>query len=196
MYSFLHKLIRVILIIFLVFILGWLTYKKLSPSGEFQSAYDMKKESPFISKLYPKNRVSDVVKGEDITYREALTEPIYFNLKPPGEFLKVKINIKYQYGEGNNLKFGGLANRGKWAFKLYDIEKTENNEWGEEDFVFDFNELVKERDYFRFMFSSPELKKGELKIDNIETVFMKEKMTLQDMVNKIIEAIKWRLKKF
>ena len=80
-----------------MFVLGWLAWKKLVPSGSMEAVYGMSKESPFISKLYPKDRVSDAKRDEDNYYRAVLAEPVYFNLKPSGDFDEARVLIKYKY---------------------------------------------------------------------------------------------------
>ncbi|OGF21179.1 hypothetical protein A2316_03465 [Candidatus Falkowbacteria bacterium RIFOXYB2_FULL_38_15] len=193
MYYFLHKLIRIFLILFLVFVLGWLAWKKLVPSGSMEAVYGMSKESPFISKLYPKDRVSDAKRDEDNYYRAVLAEPVYFNLKPSGDFDEARVLIKYKYlGEGD-LKFGGLINKENWSFDFVEMPRTEKGEWGALTANFNLSDLVKEKENFRFMFSSPELISGQLEIDEVRVVFEREIMTFGEMISKIIEAIKWRM---
>ncbi len=92
-----HKIIRVILIVIPIFVLGWLTVKELVPSGRMEVIYDMRRETPFISKLYPRDRVGKVMRGMDNDYyRIFLSEPVYFDLKPNDKFEKVTVIVKYK----------------------------------------------------------------------------------------------------
>jgi len=193
MYSLLHKLIRVVLVFSLVFVLGWLTWKKLVPFGSMETVYNMNRESPFISKFYPKDRVSDVKIDENNYYRVVLAEPIYFNLKPSGEFKEARISVRYKFTGEGDLKFGGLVNKENWAFNFIEMPSTEKTEWGTLTANFNLSDLVKEKENFRFMFSAPELISGQLEVDEVRVVFKREAMTFGEMVGKIAEAIKWKL---
>ncbi len=122
--NILHKVIRVILIIIPIFILGWLTVKEVAPSGKVEAIYDMYRETPFISKLYPKDRVSEIKKTADGDfYLSFLAEPVYFDLKPNGIFEEVTVVVKYRCLTSVNLqksdickvlKMGPLVNKKDW----------------------------------------------------------------------------------
>lgn len=157
--------------------------------------YDMKKESPFISKLYPKDRVSGIKEDElGDFYREAIDEPIYFNLKPNSDFKEVQILVKYKFTGDSSLRLGGFVDKKNWAFDFFDMPKTKEDEWGTIMVKFDLSKLARERENYRFMFSAPGLASGKLAISEIKVDFWREPMTFKEAMIKIWEGIKWRMK--
>lgn len=196
MLKILHKIIRVILIILPIITMGWLTVKKLVPSGQLEAVYDMRKETPFISKLYPKDRVGEVVRGLDGDYyRDLLDEPVYFDLKPNGEFEKVTVIVKYKNSSQVPLKLGGLINRKDWLFDWREMERDAEG-WQVQKEIFDFGKLMPEGQKIRFGFSSPGLQPKQVKISEIKVVFERKPLTEKELVNKILDAIIWRLNYF
>jgi hypothetical protein len=150
----------------------------------------MKKESPFISKLYPKDRVSQAERGEnDNYYRVILDEPVYFNLKPNSDFKEARILVRYKFIGKGNLKLGGLVNKQNWAFDFVEMPGTKKDEWSALAAEFDLSKLVKEKENFRFMFSAPELSSGQLTIGEIKVEFRRESMTFREATDKIVDAV-------
>jgi len=194
-YSVLYKFIRAVLIIIPILVLGWLGVNKLVPSGRMEAVYDMKKETPFISKLYPKDRVLEIkkiVNGD--FYRSILVEPVYFDLKPNNQFEKVAITLKYKISGQTTLKMGGLINKKDWLFDFRELGARENK-WQSQTEIFDFSRLVSEGSNFRFGFSAPEMKSGQIEISEIKVVFERNQLTPKEVINKIFDAVAWRLNK-
>lgn len=192
-YSVLHKFIRAVLIIIPILVLGWLGVNKLVPSGRMEAVYDMKKETPFISKLYPKDRVSEIkkiVNGD--FYRSILVEPVYFDLKPNNQFEKVAITLKYKISGQTTLKMGGLINKKDWLFDFRELG-ARGNKWQSQTEIFDFSKLVSEGNNFRFGFSASEIKSGQIEISEMKVVFERNQLTPKEVINKILDAVAWRL---
>ncbi len=188
-----HKIIRAVLIIIPIFILGWLTVKELAPSGKVETVYDMRRETPFISKLYPKNRVSEAVRGmNDDYYRILQDEPVYFDLKPNDKFEKVIVTVKYKNPSQTLLKMGGLVNKKDWLFDWREMWGGADG-WQTQTEVFEFKNLTPEGQKFRFGFSVPGLIPGQVEISEIKAVFERQPLTAKEAVNKILNAIVWRL---
>ncbi len=195
MLKILHKIIRFFLIITPIFVLGWLTVKEIVPSGRAAATYDMRRETPFISKLYPKDRVSGVLlDADDEFYRTLLDEPVYFDLSPSDNFLEVAVTIKYKNAGRMPLKFGGLINKDIWAFDFRDLPPTEGALQTKTE-IFDFSKLVPEGKKIRFGFSAPEFKRGDIEIYKVKALFIRKPLTEKETANKILDAIIWRLNK-
>ncbi len=195
MLKILHKIIRFFLIITPIFVLGWLTVKEIVPSGRAAATYDMRRETPFVSKLYPKDRVSGVLLDADNEfYRTLLDEPVYFDLSPSDNFLEVALTIKYKNSTDTPLKFGGLVNKDIWAFDWRDLPPTEGALQTKTE-IFDFSKLVPEGKKFRFGFSAPEFLSGDVEIYKVKALFIRKPLTEKETANKILDAIIWRLNK-
>lgn len=195
MFKSLHKFIRVILIFIPIITLGWLIIKEIVPSGRAAATYDMRRETPFISKLYPKDRVSGIQEDVDHEfYRTLLDEPVYFDLSPSDNFLEVAVTIKYKNAGRAPFKFGGLINKDLWAFDWRDLPPTAGALQTKTE-IFNFSKLVSEGKKIRFGFSAPELGAGDIEIYKIKALFIRKSMTEKEIVNKVLDAIIWRLNK-
>ncbi|MFA5128367.1 MAG: hypothetical protein WC445_00165 [Patescibacteria group bacterium] len=195
MLSFWHKFIRTILIFIPMIALGWLSVKAIAPSGRMEAVYDMRSETPFISKLYPKDRVSEI--EEDIdgeTYRTMLSEPVYFDLSPNSNFSEVAVTIKYKNSADVPIKFGGLANKDAWTFDFRELPPTEGALQTKTE-IFELGKLSPEGKKFRFGFSAPELQAGDIMIYKIRALFIRKPMTEKEIANKVLEEIIERLNK-
>lgn len=195
MLSVFHKIIRVILIVAPVVVLGWLTVKEIVPSGKVTAVYDMRRETPFVSKLYPKDRVSEAQRTPDGNfYRSFLVEPVYFDLKPGKQFEKVTVVVKYKNSGQAPLKMGPLVNKKEWAFDWRDLPAGDGG-WLRAKEVFDFSKITPEGNNLRFGFSAPGLGQNEVEIGGIEVVFERKPLTEKEVVNKILDAFIWRMNK-
>lgn len=191
----LHKIIRVFLVVTPIIIFGWLAAKDIAPSGKIAAAYDMQKETPFISKLYPKDRVSGAVAaGDVIFYREILAEPVYFDLKPNGSFDKVAVTIKYENSGAAPLKIGGLINKDAWAFDWRNLPQS-NGRWVSQTEIFDFDKLIPEGKKYRIGLSSAGAESGDIRIGEVKVLFVRPELDAKGVVNKIIEGMVWRVNK-
>lgn len=195
MLSFWHKFIRTILIFIPIITLGWLSVKAIVPSGRMEAVYDMRRESPFISKLYPKDRISAAEKDIDGgNYRTILCEPVYFDLSPNSNFSEVAVTIKYKNSSDTPIKFGGLANKDSWAFDFRELPPTEGALQTKTE-IFELGKLSPEGKKFRFGFSAPELQAGDIMIYKIRALFIRKSMTEEEIANKVLEEIIERLNK-
>lgn len=190
-FSIFHKIIRVILIITPIITLGWLTVKELVPSGRMEATYDMRRETPFISKIYPKDRVSEIKKTDGDFYRLLLSEPVYFDLKPNDKFEKVTITVKYKNSGQALLKMGGLTNKQEWLFDFRELPAVDK--WQTQKEVFDFSKLAPEWQKYRFGFSAPGLEPERVEISEIKVVFERKPLSGKEMINKILNGLIWRL---
>ncbi len=192
----LHKVIRAILIIIPILLLGWLTVKEVVPSGRMEATYDMRRETPFISKLYPKDRVGEAVSGADGDYFRILKdEPVYFDLKPSDKFEKATVTVKYKNAGQAPLKMGGLVNKKDWLFDWRNLSVGAVG-WQTQKEVFEFAKLMPEGQKFRFGFSAPGARFGQIEISEIKVIFEKRPLSGKEVVNKILDAVVWRMNRF
>jgi hypothetical protein len=193
MLSFLHKTIRTFAIIAVIVVFGWLSVKAITPGGRLAATYDMARETPFISKLYPKDRVSGILRDADnIPYRTLLREPVYFDLDPIDHFEQVAVTVKYKNLSESPLKFGGLGSKELWSFDFRELPPT-GAEPRTVTEIFDFSKLAPEGRKFRFGFSMPGVENGDAEIFAIEALFTRKPMTEKEVVNKILDAVVKRL---
>lgn len=193
MYSVLQKIIRAILIFIPLVVLGWLVIKEVVPSGKVEAVYDMRRETPFISKLYPKDRVSEVQRdASGDFYRTFLFEPVYFDLKSSDKFEKVTLTVRYKNKGLVPLKMGPLVNKSDWLFDWRDFSDGAVG-WQTKKEVFEFSKLAPEGQKFRFGFSVPGLPAGTVEISEIKTLFERKPLAEKEIVNKILDAVAWRL---
>ena len=195
MLSILHKIIRAALIIVPIFAFGWLSYKEIAPSGKVAAAYDMRQETPFVSKLYPKDRVSESYQSANGDfYRTFLAEPVYFDLKPSGQFENVAVTIKYKNSGAVPIKMGGLINKTVWAFDWRDLPPT-GKAWKTQTEIFDFAKLVPEGKKYRLGFSASEMQADQASISEVKALFIRPELDEKGVVNKLLEGIVWRMNK-
>jgi len=187
-YKILHKLICLLLIIIPIFVMGWLVANKLAPSGKAEAVYDMRRETPFISKLYPKDRVSEVkIREGGGFYRSLSAESVYFDLKPSASFEKVSVTIKYKIIDGAGLRIGGLGDKRDWLFDFRNLAAGEG--WRTQTEIFDFSKMAQEGGKFRFVFSVSGTERDGAEISEIRAVFERKRMTLKGAINKILDAV-------
>jgi hypothetical protein len=195
MLSFLQKTIRVFLIFTPIIVLGWLAANEINLGGRMEAVYDTRHDSPFISKLYPKDRVSDIqFDADNEPYRTFLDEPVYFDLNPIGSFEQVAVTVEYRNANVKPFKFGGLGSVESWSFDFRDLPPTKGALQTTTE-IFDFKKLAPEGKKFRFVFSAPGIPSGDIEIYKIKALFLRPPLTEQDAANKILEALTSRLNK-
>lgn len=195
MLSFLQKTIRVFLIFTPIIVLGWLVSKEINVGGKMEAVYDMRHDSPFVSKLYPKDRVSDItLDADNVPYRTFFDEPIYFDLSPIGSFEQVAVTVEYRNSNEKSFKFGGLGSVESWSFDFRDLPPTAGALQTQTE-IFYFNKLAPEGKKFRFAFSASGIPSGDIEIYKIKALFLRSPLSDQEAVNKVLEALTSRLNK-
>ncbi len=158
-----------------------------------EAVYDMRHESPFVSKLYPKDRVSEIKQDADREfYRVLKDEPVYFDLSPNSNFSEVAVTIRYKNSRDVPLQFGGLANKDSWTFDFRELPPTAGALQTKTE-IFELGKLTPEGKKFRFGFSAPDFSEGEIKIYKIRALFLRKPMTEKEVANKVLEKIIERL---
>lgn len=195
MLSVLHKIIRVALVVIPIFIFGWLTVKEIVPSGKVLASYDMQQETPFISKLYPKDRVSEIGAGADGGLsRSFLAEPVYFDLAPNDKFEKVAVTIKYKNSGTVPAKIGALIDKAAWSFDSRELAST-GRKWRTQTEIFDFSKMAAEGKKYRIGFFAAGMPSGQIEVGEIKVLFVRPELDEKGIVNKILDGITWRMNK-
>lgn len=92
-------------------------------SGELKASYDLKNNSPFISRISPLDRISELKKDENgVYYRTVLTEPLYFDLILPRHFDQASVKVKFKNPEELDFQVGlaGGSERQQYNLKPLD----------------------------------------------------------------------------
>jgi len=123
--NFVIKL-RIFLWSVLVIIVGWLLYMGVVPGGKVSYVCNFTKDSYFIGKLTPDDRVE---KYNNTSVR-ITGDPVYFALRTPRKFDKAKLTLKYKSGrQGASvspavdiIEAGVLVDKTIWRYDLQPIE--------------------------------------------------------------------------
>ena len=164
---------RIILIVAVILLFGWLIYKNLIVTGQITMAKDFCQESPFISNLYPENRAGGVEIENGSCFQRFFIEPIYFKVKVTRTFAKAKVKIIYQ-NPGQEIVQLGLMQRRinplDWRFHLEFLGDKKTLDWQEGVAEFSVRLDYMNDHALEFMLSSPNLteNRNEIKISRIE----------------------------
>jgi len=117
-----YKITKIILILIPIFVLGYLVKKDLVWSGEMVVEKDFGQSSPFILDFFPSERMSAVGKDAGGYYQSITSEPVYFDLKVPRPFSKIKAEITYDNKDVPVLKLGAQASPFDWEYQMKTLE--------------------------------------------------------------------------
>ncbi|MDA3840134.1 MAG: hypothetical protein PF572_03515 [Patescibacteria group bacterium] len=113
--------LRIILWHILVIAVLFFVYMAIVPSGHISYVYDLEKDSSFISKLSPRDRVEFPLGGA----QKIIGDPVYFSLETPRKFNEAVLSIKYK---NNNpldnpiIEAGVLVDKTVWRYKLEPLD--------------------------------------------------------------------------
>ncbi|MCK4554646.1 hypothetical protein KAU19_06855 [Candidatus Parcubacteria bacterium] len=123
--------LRIFLWLVLVGVVGWLLYMAVVPSGKISYTYDFTKDSYFIKKLTPEERVKPIVGGK----QTIIGDPVYFALRTPRRFNKARLTLKYRHNKDTEcpighsvsgcipvIEAGILVDKTIWRYNLQPIE--------------------------------------------------------------------------
>ena len=134
-------LIKATIVILPVLIFVWLLNKQFAPLGHLEIKYNLVKDSPFISELYPKERIYALKLDNKQPYKEILDDIIYFDLKlPRSSYQKAQISIKYKNNNQQLFDLGALTSEELQSYETKTLENKfiDNSSWNkiqEEDLV-------------------------------------------------------------
>lgn len=116
-------LIRLVLTAIPILVLGWLINEHLALGGELSANYDLNSNSPFISRISPSDRISELKKdGNGVYYRTVLAEPLYFDLTLPRHFDQALVKVKFKNPAGLDFQLGLAGNSEKKQFDLKPLD--------------------------------------------------------------------------
>ncbi len=112
--------IRVLFFSLLVFVVGWLLYQGIVPSGHIVYHYDFQHNSAFISSLQPQERVMEMNQG----IQKIIAQPVYFNLHTPRKFNKAEVNLRYKFTETPRpiMEMGVMVDKTIWRYELHPVQ--------------------------------------------------------------------------
>ena len=124
--------LKIIILLLPLLIFIWLLNKQFAPFGKLEVKYNFKNESPFISEIYPEERV-DILKLEDgKNYKEILDDIVYFDLKlPRSSYQSAKVKIKFKNEDQSIFDLAALTSEEQWSFDTYTLENKfiDNSSW-------------------------------------------------------------------
>jgi hypothetical protein len=171
------KIYRVILILTVIGLLFWLLGKNMVIGGKLFLVKDFCSDSEFISNLYPEMRVGTIGKDENKDcWQKVFVEPVYFKIKIPRTFDKVKVKITYNNQAQEILRLGIMKTRTNpldWRFILKTLEdgidnkknqKLNQNAWQEKELEFDIGADYINNGGLEFIISAPGLTESRYEI--------------------------------
>lgn len=128
-----YKILRLFVYLFPLILLFVLIYKDFSPSGKVSFKYDIFRDSPVITKLFPANRLADPqqIPG-DGHYQEILKEPVYFETRLSQKFDQAQIELTFKNPQSTLFQLGlATAGEDEWNyfFKPIDNKILNNLNW-------------------------------------------------------------------
>lgn len=111
---------RAVLIAASVALLGWLFYHNLVPSGVLVLQHKKEDPNSKITDLQPDKRV--IYLPEDGEAQRFFIDPVYFEVKTPRAFNKVKVQIAWQNQSQPILEIGARKSRSSFAVVLKPLQ--------------------------------------------------------------------------
>lgn len=120
---------RGILAVISIWLLVWLFWQNLVPTGIMVLEYD--KGSPIspITDLHPEKRMIELADDNDV--QRFYIDPVYFDAKVPRAFDEVIVDITFQNQSQPILELGARKTRGAWGFILKPLQNKiiDNLDW-------------------------------------------------------------------
>ena len=176
--------------------------------GKLFLVKDFCSDSEFISNFYPEMRVGTIGKDENKDcWQKVFVEPVYFKIKIPRTFDKVKVKITYNNQAQEILRLGIMKTRTNpldWRFILKTLEdgidnkknqKLNQNAWQEKELEFDIGADYINDGGLEFIISAPGLTESryEIGIKRIEAEFSRPSVNwssfIIDIKNYILRKI-------
>lgn len=108
-----------------VCLLAGLLWLYLAPTGVRTVTYTVGETSPYVQRLLPDARVSEVMSDDNGQYVTLLDEPVYFSVTPPpGNFDTITVTAAFDPGGTPTLELGGLKDIAAQAFDFRPLANT------------------------------------------------------------------------
>jgi len=104
-----------------VWLLLWLAWKNLPPSGRLSATGRTGEPSGFFGGFTPLDRAVPVQEG-GLWYSDLVDEPVYFNLAAPRFFDTMRVRLRYKEEGQPYLAIGARTDPTAWAFDLKPID--------------------------------------------------------------------------
>jgi hypothetical protein len=106
----------------LFFVLAW---QYFAPTGTRTINYTMGETSPYVQRLLPDTRVSELREQAGDQYLTLLDEPVYFSVTPPpGNYASLQVDVQFDPGGTPILELGGLKDIAAQAFDFRPLANT------------------------------------------------------------------------
>jgi len=168
------KIYRFFLILIVLLLGCWLIFKNLAITGELIVEKDFCSSARLISNFYPENRVGPIEKiGDAECFQRIFVEPVYFKLKVPRTFDRVKVEIVYQNPDHTILQLALMQKRINpldWNFQLKPLENPISKQWRTGAVEFAAGSNYMNNHALEFMLSAPGLTndRHEVKVKKIK----------------------------
>jgi|GEM_PF-1164804 len=169
-------LVTIFIVPFILLVL--FAYQDIAPTGIFETTYNLNGYHPFVSKLYPKGRLSFTEKSLNTGYEQKiLAEPVYFDVRIPRALDVVTLKIWYK-GDSDNLNIGlrlpPAPDQQNWRYELKKFSSVivVADGWQVGEVQFDFKKADIQKNKIRFMLSLPS-------VQNLSTPFIFHKVSVR-----------------
>ncbi len=116
---------RTIMIAIPIIVFGWLFAKDFVLSGRLEVAYDFSEQSPFITGLWPPQRLEAI--ADDARWGKVQTmmvEPVTFRVTLPRKFQDLTLEVVYRKDAAQRFRIGARAHPTQWAWTMKQLEMT------------------------------------------------------------------------
>lgn len=116
-----NKIIRIVLICFVVFFVLFLAGNYFIVSGKKHIVYDFDEKNPYISLFNPLDRVSEII-CDDYCYQQLIAEPVYFKLLTGVNINQADILLQYKSIDQPIIEMGVKVGESDSAIDLYPVQ--------------------------------------------------------------------------
>lgn len=123
---------RTIMIAIPIIVFVWLFAKDFVLSGRLDVVYDFSKQSPFITGLWPPQRLDSI--ADDPRWGKVQTmmvEPVTFRVMLPRKFRDLTVEVVYRKDAAQRFRIGARAHPDRWAWTMRQVEvvRDEGDGW-------------------------------------------------------------------
>lgn len=204
------RLTKFLLILLSFWLVGWLLYKNLVPSGRFEVIYNFQ-PNPFISALRPPERLKAISKLNKqclmfhvscSMFQEIIGDPVYFDLHLPSSFENVELVLKYKNPSNQKFTVSAFTDRKNWQFvtpipPIFPLFKTEDQGGGdifEPRILFNIAGLDIVDRTITFILGAPEAnQENSITLYEIRAIATKPPTQLWEVPAKILKIFKFRI---
>ena len=190
--NFTRKVWRLFLIIAAVTWFGWLTWQDIAPSDEFKTRYDFTDDSPFIKRLWPPFRLSELMIVNADGQQIILGDPVHLDVLPPRLFQTAVLTVFFKNPANNDWRAGLLHQSEPWQVELKPFElsamELRLGDWQKGEATFDLTKLPNQ-ERLKFLLSAPGIEDQEngITVTAVEVTLLKEPITWDNAFTKTVD---------